>query len=133
MNRRSVRRSEVSDQYGLGTTSSKALDALLETRVAGRTLREHVFQSAHSIFGWRDRVPMNEPPLAPVDSLDSGQILEAGHKALRQLMSAGRDRVVYREGRVQVLRPGDAGYMDKTDVPGSRQQTDSGDKAITPD
>lgn len=40
------------------------------------------------------------------------QIVEAGRTALRQLLEAGEDRVVYRGGKIAHLRPEDEGYWE---------------------
>lgn len=44
--------------------------------------------------------------------LSTDEILAAGQRALIALLKAGKDRVVHRDGQVQVLRPGDEGYWD---------------------
>jgi hypothetical protein len=55
-----------------------------------------------------------EPSNQDVIGLTVDEIIQAGHTALRKLLVAGRDRVVHRDGEVQILKPQDAGYWEQT-------------------
>ncbi len=49
--------------------------------------------------------------------LSGADVVRAGREALRELLEAGQERVVGRDGRVQVLQPGDEVYWENTGFP----------------
>jgi hypothetical protein len=53
------------------------------------------------------RTPQDDDPWAWDDVMP---VVKAANIALEKLLGAGRDRVVYRDGQVRVLRPEHDGY-----------------------
>lgn len=67
-------------------------------------------QASHPLKVEHAETPSSGSAVARGRPVDSGRIVKAGRMALLDLLKAGEDRVVYRDQRLQVLRPGDDGY-----------------------
>lgn len=67
-------------------------------------------QASHALQGESAEPPSSGSRYDRRRKVDSAQVVEAGRLALRDLLKAGEDRVVYRDEQLQVLRPGDDGY-----------------------